>query len=187
MTTENENNISLSTLRPNRGARRPRKRLGVGNGSGLGKTCGKGHKGQNARSGCKRVPGFEGGQMPIHRRLPKVGFTSRQRVLGKNVFSLVQLKQLAESGESEITLDKLGEMGLLRRKRRVKVLGGVEIDKKITVETHAITASARAAIEKAGGQVKIIEVAKAAKGETKTAGKKSSGKKSKSKETEATS
>ena len=150
--------INLSSLSPVPGSRRPRKRLGVGEGSGNGKTCGRGQKGQGSRSGVSLPAGFEGGQMPLHRRLPKVGFASRKKVLGKNVFALVSVKRLAElSAEGEITLDVLREKGLVgSRSQRVKILGGSEIEQRIVVEAHAASASAKAAIEKAGGEVRLI-------------------------------
>ena len=147
--------IGLSSLSPNPGARKKRKRLGIGEGSGNGKTCGKGHKGQNSRSGCKRVPGFEGGQMPLHRRLPKVGFTSRKRVLGKNTFGLISVRRLVEL-DGEITLDLLRSKGMLGKNARLKIVSGIEIDKKLVVEAHAVTASAKEAIEKAGGEIRIL-------------------------------
>lgn len=150
--------VSLSSLSPTPGSRHKRKRLGIGEGSGHGRTCGKGEKGQKSRSGAQLPAGFEGGQMPIHRRLPKVGFTSRKRVLGKNVFSLVPLERLVELDvEGDITLELLRERGVVRSKsRRVKILGGAEINRKIVVEAHAVSGSAKAAIEKAGGEVRLV-------------------------------
>lgn len=149
---------NLSSLAPNRGARKRRKRLGIGEGSGQGKTCGKGQKGQKSRSGASIPAGFEGGQMPLHRRLPKVGFISRKRVKGENVFSLVSLARLeALEVSGELTLDVLKEKGLVRSNgRKVKLLGGGELKKKIVVEAHAASKSAIAAVEAAGGEVRII-------------------------------
>ncbi len=151
--------VSLSTLSPVPGSKRSRKRVGVGEGSGHGKTCGKGQKGQRSRSGFSLPAGFEGGQMPIHRRLPKRGFVSRKKTLGKNVFSLVPIKLLQELAvEGEITLEVLRTNGIVRSKNAlVKILGGSELTKKIVVEAHAASKSARAAIEGAGGEVKILE------------------------------
>lgn len=155
---EETEGTTLSNLAPNPGARRRRKRLGIGEGSGNGKTCGKGQKGQRMRSGFSLPPGFEGGQMPIHRRLPKVGFTSRKKTLGVNTFSTIALAKVAELDMDEVTVEKLREKGLLRsRATRVKILGGSSISKKISVQVHAVTASARAAIEGAGGKVLLIE------------------------------
>jgi len=153
-----ETQVNLSGLSPVPGSRRRRKRLGLGEGSGHGRSCGRGENGQRSRSGFSLPAGFEGGQMPIHRRLPKRGFVSRKRVRGENVFTLVPLKRLAElETDSEITLEVLRGAGLASPPgRRVKILGGVEIDKKIVVEAHAISASAKAAIEKAGGEVRIL-------------------------------
>lgn len=149
---------SLSNLAPAAGSKFRKKRLGFGNGSGLGKTCGKGQKGQKCRSGYSSKGGFEGGQMPLHRRLPKIGFTSRQRVLGKNIFYTLPLKRLAESDlAGEVKIATLVERGLLPSENvRVKILGGSEINRAVSVEVHAISASAKAAIEKAGGSVRLI-------------------------------
>ncbi len=154
----NESTLDLSSLSPASGSRKKRKRVGVGEGSGNGKTCGKGHKGQKSRSGARIPAGFEGGQMPLHRRLPKVGFTSRKRLRGVNVFSLVSTAALeATSASGELTLDVLKESGLIpSQKRKVKILGGTELSKAIVVEAHAVSKSAREAIEKAGGSVRIV-------------------------------
>ena len=149
---------SLSGLSAVPGSRPVRRRLGRGNGSGSGTTCGKGAKGQSSRSGYSLPRGFEGGQMPLHRRLPMVGFTSRKTVRGSNVFSVVDLGRLAEiDGEEVISLDVMRSRGLVRsRQARVKVLGNGELQKKLVVEAHAISAGARAAIEKAGGEVRLL-------------------------------
>jgi large subunit ribosomal protein L15 len=151
--------VNLSMLAPRPGARKKRKRLGIGEGSGNGKTCGKGQKGQTSRSGFGLSAGFEGGQMPIHRRLPKVGFTSRKKILGVNDFQVINLstlQQLIDQGVSELTLQTLRDFGLARAKTRVKILGGIELKKKLTVEAHAVSASAKAAIEAAGGEVRLL-------------------------------
>ena len=148
---------ALSNLAPTPGSRRKRKRVGMGPGSGLGKTCGRGHKGQGSRSGAKLPPGFEGGQMPIHRRLPKVGFVSRRRVRGENVYNVVSLQRLSELDvEGELTLDVLREHGVVRSKRKCKILGPGPINKRIVVEAHSASKSAREAIEQAGGELRII-------------------------------
>lgn len=148
--------ISLSSLSPAKGSKKSSKRLGRGSGSGLGKTSGKGHKGQKARSGASIPAGFEGGQMPIHRRLPKRGFTSRKRVRGENLYSILQLAQLAELDSKEITVDFLREKGLISNKYpRVKIIGAASLDKAYSVEVDAISAGARAEIERAGGSVTL--------------------------------
>ncbi len=155
--------VGLSTLAPNRGARHRRKRVGCGEGSGHGKTSCRGGKGQTARSGWSAKRGFEGGQMPLHRRLPKFGFVSRKRTLGENVFALVPTAKLVELAEGslkgqDITIEKLIENGVLRsRAERVKILGGAEIKGKIVVEAHAVSKSAREAVEKSGGEIRIVQ------------------------------
>jgi len=149
----------LSYLAPARGARHRRKRVGLGEGSGSGKTCGKGGKGQTARGRGKVARGFEGGQMPLHRRLPKIGFTSRRKTTGVNVFQLIDLAKLAAAAPADgsVTLDFLYSSGLARSKQqKIKVLGGSEISKKFIVEAHAFSQSAKDAIVKAGGEVRVV-------------------------------
>lgn len=150
--------ISLSKLAPAPGSTQTRKRVGFGDGSGLGKTCGKGGKGQRGRSGFSLRPGFEGGQMPLHRRLPKRGFTSRKKVLGKNIYSTINLAQLTEiARDGIVTLDAIKEAGFIRsRAARVKILAVGELKGKISVEAHAASAAAKTAIESAGGQLKLL-------------------------------
>ena len=148
--------LDISGLKPRPGSRTVRKRVGFGEGSGLGKTCGKGQKGSKSRSGYTSKAGFEGGQMPLYRRLPKVGFTSRQRVLGKNTFRIVSLKKLLELGKEQISFQDFVAIGITSEKERVKILGGCECSKKIVVEAHAISEAARDAINKAGGEVKLL-------------------------------
>lgn len=149
--------LNLSMLQPAAGSRRARKRLGIGAGSGQGKTSGRGQKGQKARSGGGVRRGFEGGQMPIHRRLPKRGFTSRKKIRGANIFRIVSIEQLSKIDGDSITLDMLVANGLLRNAgQKVKVLGGTQLNKKLTVEAHAFSASARLAIENAGGEARIV-------------------------------
>ncbi len=155
-----ENTIGLSGLAPNPGARKRRKRVGNGEGSGHGKTCCRGGKGQTARSGGRVRRGFEGGQMPLHRRLPKYGFTSRKKINGENVYQLVSLKRLTElfTAGGDITVAELVSRKIIRNpKIPVKVLGGGEWKGKVKVEAHAFSASAKSAIEAAGGQVVIIK------------------------------
>lgn len=158
--------IELDKLKPNKGSRKAPKRLGMGEGSGNGKTAGKGHKGHKARSGYRSKPGFEGGQMPLYRRLPKIGFTSRKKLLGKNVFSLVSITVLESLGETEITPEVLREKGVIGKyPEKVKVLGAKsDLEGKVTpfkaklkVSANAISVSAREAIERAGGEVSILK------------------------------
>ncbi len=150
--------LKLSKLRPNSGARQKPKRLGIGEGSGLGKTSGKGTKGHKARSGYKSKPGFEGGQMPLYRRLPKFGFTSRKKLLGKNLFAVVSVDKLAALEVATITPEILREAGLVGKGLKlVKILGGGELKKKLDVTAHAFSKTAKEAIEKAGGAAKTAE------------------------------
>lgn len=150
--------LSLSSLAPEPGARHRRKRKGIGEGSGNGKTCGKGQKGQKSRSGASIPRGFEGGQMPMHRRLPKVGFTSRMRVLGKNVYTVISVARLEALGvDGDITIEELKNRGILKGKSsKIKILGGSEVSSKLVVEAHKASASAKAAIESAGGEIRLV-------------------------------
>jgi large subunit ribosomal protein L15 len=153
--------MELHDLKPNKKSRKWAVRLGRGNGSGLGKTCGKGHKGQKARSGGKVPAYFEGGQMPIYRRIPKVGFVSRKRVLGLNVFNTVSLSQLNQFEDgSVVDGEALKAVGLGTRSSKragIKILGSGELEKKLTVKVQAVTKSARKAIEEKGGTVEIVK------------------------------
>jgi large subunit ribosomal protein L15 len=144
--------MKLHDLTPAKGSKKDKKRVGRGPGSGLGKTAGRGHKGQRSRSGYSRRPGFEGGQMPLVRRLPKRGFTN----IFRKEYAVVNLADLAEL-EGEITPELLAETGRVRRGRMVKVLGDGEITRALTVKAHAFSASAREKIEAAGGTVEEIE------------------------------
>jgi large subunit ribosomal protein L15 len=148
---------NLSNLRAPKKANENKKRVGRGMGSGMGKTSTRGHKGQGSRSGSSLMRGFEGGQMPLHRRLPKRGFTNIFRV----EYTIVGLDRLAElhaaSNESEFTLDKIVELGLRRRKNSpIKVLNNGAISVAITVHAHKFSQSAKEAIEKAGGKAIVI-------------------------------
>jgi large subunit ribosomal protein L15 len=147
--------ITLHTLsKPARSTHR-KKRVGRGQSSGLGKTAGRGGKGQKARSGNMNFEGFEGGQMPLQRRLPKFGFKNHFRVEYVPV-NLARLEAAFESG-AEVTLEALYEKGVVgKRGERVKILGNGELTKKLTVKVHAFSASAREAIEKAGGTAEIL-------------------------------
>lgn len=148
---------NLSNLRAPKKANENKKRVGRGMGSGMGKTSTRGHKGQGSRSGSSLMRGFEGGQMPLHRRLPKRGFTNIFRV----EYTVVGLDRLAElhtaSNETEFTLDRIVELGLRRRKNSlVKVLNNGELKVAITVHAHKFSKSAKEAIEKAGGTAVLI-------------------------------
>jgi large subunit ribosomal protein L15 len=137
------------------GAKKKRKRIGCGAGSGHGKTACRGHKGQRSRSGSTRRPWFEGGQMPLQRRLPKRGFHN----LFRTVYQIVNVKDLARfpADASEVTVDGLREAGLINKKGMpVKLLGAGEIDRALKIEVHACTKKARELVEKAGGEVRII-------------------------------
>jgi large subunit ribosomal protein L15 len=141
----------LHDLSPAEGSHRDRKRVGRGEGSGLGKTAGRGQKGQKARSGGGIPAGFEGGQMPLHRRIPKRGFRPRNRV----EFQVVNLFQL-EGFEGDITPETLAAAGLVSSTRRpVKVLGEGEVERALNVTAHAFSASARSKIEAAGGTATV--------------------------------
>lgn len=145
--------INLGNLSPNKGANRQRKRLGRGPGTGHGKTAGRGHKGFKSRSGSGIKPGFEGGQMPLQRRLPKRGFTNINTIK----FSIVTLSHLeALEAGTTVTSASLVELGIARKGLPVKVLANGEITKAITVTVDKISAGARAKIEAVGG--KIVEV-----------------------------
>jgi large subunit ribosomal protein L15 len=142
--------VTLSTLRPAPGSRQNRKRLGRGPGSGLGKTSGKGHKGHKARTGGSTNPGFEGGQTPLYRRLPKRGFTNPFKV----TYLAVNVGALAELAGDEITGESLKAAGVLKKASDpVKVLGHGEISRALVVRGLPVSASARAKIEAAGGRV----------------------------------
>ena len=142
--------ITLSNLAPAPGSRQARKRVGRGPGSGLGKTSGKGHKGHKARTGGSTNPGFEGGQMPMYRRLPKRGFTNPFRVENQPV-NLSQLKKVSATDVSPETLYSAGLIG--KPDAPVKLLGTGDADRAYTVRGVSLSASARAKIEAAGGKI----------------------------------
>ena len=152
--------MKLSSLAPAKGSRKSRKRVGRGEASGLGKTSGKGHKGQKARAGGGVRPGFEGGQMPLYRRVPKFGFRSRKELLGLNQYNLVNLDVLNRFEDGAVVdipaLQEAGYGKKARLKAGVKVLGSGSLEKKLTVRVHAVTKGAQAAIEKAGGSVELL-------------------------------
>lgn len=142
--------MHLNTLSPAEGEKKLRKRVGRGIGSGFGKTCGRGHKGQKSRSGGFTKIGFEGGQMPLQRRLPKVGFSSRVSV----ITSQVTLSEINKLEESEITLDVLKQHNLVTKNiKRVKVMLSGEITRAVTLTGIKATKGAKAAIEAAKGTV----------------------------------
>lgn len=148
--------MKLHTLKPAEGSTKNRKRIGRGTGSGRGGTSTRGHKGAKSRSGYKTKLGFEGGQMPLQRRVPKFGFKSLNRVEFKPV-NLDTLQLLAEKYELDtVTLDTLVSHGVASKNDKIKILGGGELKAKLDVTAHHFSASAVAAIEKNGGAVNKI-------------------------------
>src|SRR5258706_7701964 len=149
----------IHDLRPSPGATHSRKRVGRGPGSGHGKTAGRGSKGQKSRSGYSHLRGFEGGQMPLHRRLPKRGFTN----IFRRPYDPVNLSNLAPfSAGQEVTPELLHSRGLTGKNALVKILGGGEIAKALVVRAHKFSASAREKIEKAGGRCEVVVTEKVA-------------------------
>lgn len=146
--------ITLANLSPQEGSTKQKKRVGRGPGSGHGKTAGRGHKGFKARSGSGIKPGFEGGQMPLYRRLPKRGFTN-VHAKSYEIVSLSQLKKF----EANAVIDsaRLVEAGMASKGSLVKILANGEITKAVTVKVDKVSAQAKAQIEGAGGQVVIVE------------------------------
>ncbi len=145
--------MNLSDLVPAAGSRKNRKRVGRGPGSGHGKTSCRGHKGQKSRSGGGTKPGFEGGQMPLQRRLPKRGFTN----IFQERYSVVNIGALDKLEETAITPEILVDAGIIKnQKNRVKILGQGDISKPITVKAHAFSASAKEKIEKAKGSIELL-------------------------------
>ena len=147
--------LSLNNLRPAKGSTHKKKRLGRGPGTGLGKTSGRGEKGQKSRSGYSSKTGFEGGQMPLHRRLPKRGFTN----IFKKKWLEVSLEALEKNfgSDDEITPEVLHKRGVIKKaKHDIVVLGTGEVSKALKVSAHRFTRSAREKIEKAGGTATVI-------------------------------
>jgi large subunit ribosomal protein L15 len=146
--------MDLDTLKPAAGAKKKRKRIGCGPGSGHGKTSTKGHKGTQARSGNTMHAWYEGGQMPLQRRLPKRGFTNIFRV----PFQIINISDLDRfDADATVDIEKLLESGLVRNlKRPIKLLGDGEIKKALKVTVHACSKKAKEAVEKAGGQVNLV-------------------------------
>ncbi len=147
--------MNLHSLSPNPGAKHRRKRLGCGESSGLGKTSGRGHKGQKSRSGGGVRPGFEGGQMPLHRRLPKRGFSNLQFQDTIAIVNVSQLEAFFDDG-AEVTEESLRAVGLVKGQiDKVKVLGQGDISKALKVTVDLASASAKEKIEKAGGSLSL--------------------------------
>jgi large subunit ribosomal protein L15 len=145
--------MNLSQIHRPKGATHPRKRVGRGMGSGHGKTSTRGHKGQRSRSGHSLGRGFEGGQMPLHRRLPKRGFTN----IFKKRYAEVNLDRLAATGAAEITPELLLQKRVIRHVRDgVKILGNGEVGRALKVRAHLFSRSAREKIEKAGGSIEVL-------------------------------
>ena len=145
--------MNLSNIHRPKKATEKRKRVGRGMGSGMGKTSTRGHKGQRSRSGSRMIRGFEGGQMPLHRRLPKRGFTN----IFRKEFNIVSLERLAELGETTINPDVLRQAGVIKTKHPVKVLGDGELTVALTVSAHKFSKSAQEKITKAGGKVEVLQ------------------------------
>lgn len=149
--------MNLSNIKPAAGSVRANKRLGRGVASGKGGTSTRGHKGAKSRSGYSRKIGFEGGQMPLQRRLPKFGFNPIERVEYKGI-NLFALQALADEKKlSEVSVQTLIDAGMISKKQKVKILAKGELSAKLNVEAHAFSKSAQEAIEKAGGTVKIMK------------------------------
>jgi large subunit ribosomal protein L15 len=149
--------MNLSNIRAPKKATEKRKRVGRGMGSGMGKTSTRGHKGQRSRTGSRMIRGFEGGQMPLHRRMPKRGFTN----IFRKEFNIVSLERLVEMGKDfhgdPITPEVLRKAGVIKTKHPVKILGDGELKIAITVHAHKFSKSAQEKITKAGGKVEVLQ------------------------------
>jgi large subunit ribosomal protein L15 len=149
--------MNLSNIRAPKKATEKRKRVGRGMGSGMGKTSTRGHKGQRSRTGMRLIRGFEGGQMPLHRRMPKRGFTN----IFRKEFNIVSLERLVALGgelhAAPITPDVLRKAGVIKAKLPVKILGDGELTIAITVHAHKFSKSAQEKIAKAGGKVEVLQ------------------------------
>jgi large subunit ribosomal protein L15 len=152
--SKDDNQMNLGSLKKAPGSNNKNKRIGRGQGSGSGHSVGRGDKGQRSRSGSKNRPWFEGGQMPIQRRLPKFGFYH----YGKVYYQVVNIENLEKvSKESEINPEVLKKAGLVKKADQpIKILGNGELQKKVNVKVHAISKSAREKIEKSGGSVTLL-------------------------------
>ena len=164
MSDERSKQVGLHNLKPAKGSRKARKRLGRGHGTGFGKTSGRGHKGAGARSGSKRKPGYEGGQNPIHMRMGKLRGPNKKMSMPFENFrtrtqpvNVSDLEKRFKAGD-EVTPESLREKGLATRKHPVKVLGNGEISAKLTVKAHAFSATAREKIKAAGGSCEELEL-----------------------------
>jgi large subunit ribosomal protein L15 len=147
--------MNLSNIHAPKKATTKRKRVGRGMGSGMGKTSTRGHKGQRSRTGSRMIRGFEGGQMPLHRRMPKRGFTN----IFRKEFNIVSLERLAALGETTINPDVLRKAGVIKTKHPVKILGDGELKVALTVSAHKFSKSAQEKITKAGGKFEVIVIA----------------------------
>jgi large subunit ribosomal protein L15 len=145
--------MNLSNVHAPKKSSEKRKRVGRGMGSGMGKTSTRGHKGQRSRSGSRMMRGFEGGQMPLHRRLPKRGFTN----IFRTEYNIVSLERLAGLSETTITPDVLRKAGVIKGKAPVKILGDGELSTALTVHAHKFSKSAQEKIAKAGGKVEVLQ------------------------------
>jgi large subunit ribosomal protein L15 len=145
--------MNLSNIHAPKKATEKRKRVGRGMGSGMGKTSTRGHKGQRSRSGSRMIRGFEGGQMPLHRRMPKRGFTN----IFRKEYNIVSLERLVALGETTITPDVLRKAGMIKAKLPVKILGDGELTTALTVSAHKFSRSAQEKIIKAGGKVEVLQ------------------------------
>jgi large subunit ribosomal protein L15 len=144
--------MNLSNIRAPKKAAENKKRVGRGMGSGMGKTSARGHKGQRSRSGSRMMRGFEGGQMPLHRRMPKRGFTN----IFRQEYNIVNLERLAALGETTITPEVLRTAGVIKSKHPLKVLGSGELTIALTVRAHKFSKSAQEKITKAGGKFEVL-------------------------------
>ena len=145
--------MNLSNIHAPKKATEKRKRVGRGMGSGMGKTSTRGHKGQRSRSGSRMIRGFEGGQMPLHRRMPKRGFTN----IFRKEYSIVSLERLAELGETTVNPEVLRKAGVIKTKHPVKILGDGELNVALNVSAHKFSKSAQEKITKAGGKVEVLQ------------------------------
>jgi large subunit ribosomal protein L15 len=145
--------MNLSNIHAPKKATEKRKRVGRGMGSGMGKTSTRGHKGQRSRSGSRMIRGFEGGQMPLHRRMPKRGFTN----IFRKEYNIVSLERLVELGETTINPDVLRQAGVIKTKHPVKILGDGELSVALTVSAHKFSKSAQEKITKAGGKIEVLQ------------------------------
>lgn len=150
--------LSLSSLSPAPGSRKRKIRVGLGESSGHGKTCGKGNKGQSARAGYGHKPGFEGGQMPLYRRIPKRGFTSRKQVVDFNQYEIINLGVLERFESGTVVDQSVLKQAKLVKRNKVKLLVGGNLTKKLNLKVDAISSAAKAKLESLGGSVEIVSL-----------------------------